>query len=471
MCLPFVARPDEKNEKWDGVSGRDGGLTSTSEWDRREGEAMASKHALGRVVLGASTARCSLAVVTGGSWGAAAGMVRAAAATARAGGVASIASAVSAVGSAAGSCGRVTRSFAAAGLEARVGGFGRGVASSASRASSSNSTEGVGEEKASAAEGVKEGRAEGGKEGSGEEAGADEEGGWGEAGEDDSEKNPFVRALTAIFTMGTAIPFAGGVALYFAGEEEDVEVATRGWPEFLRGPTLYLKHELEVAVAEYADPQSDRLLPQEPWEVEKGIVAPRTLVLDLEETLVHAVWERKKGWTILQRPGLQQFLDFASHYYEIVVFSSMNAGFTDPVMERVDPQRTRIAYRLGRADCKFTKKGVYVRDLSKLGRDLHNIVYVTASPETFELQPDNGIAVSKFKLEEGGDEEEELRAVYDTELLDLIPFLESLATANRANIPDVRAVIKTYRGKNVGEEFRRRSQANRARKGRAAGQK
>ena len=292
-------------------------------------------------------------------------------------------------------------------------------------------------------------------------------GGWGEAGDD--EKNPFVRALTLIFTIGTTIPFVGGVALYFAGEEEDVEEATRGWPDVLRRPTLYLKHELEAWVAEYADPQSDRLLPQEPWEVERGIVAPRTLVLDLEETLVHAVWERKKGWTILQRPGLQQFLDFASHYYEIVVFSSMSAGFTDPVMERVDPMRTRIAYRLGRADCKFTKKGVYVRDLSKLGRDLSNIVYVTASPETFELQPDNGIAVSKFKLEEGDNDEEKLKAVYDTELLDLIPFLESLATANRTNIPDVRTVIKTYRGKNVGEEFRRRSQANKIRKRKAAG--
>lgn len=31
----------------------------------------------------------------------------------------------------------------------------------------------------------------------------------------------------------------------------------------------------------------------------------KTLVLDLDDLLVHKEWTRKKGWTIYKRPGVQ----------------------------------------------------------------------------------------------------------------------------------------------------------------------
>lgn len=54
------------------------------------------------------------------------------------------------------------------------------------------------------------------------------------------------------------------------------------------------------------------------------------------------------------------------------------------------------------------------QDLSKLNRDLKRVVIIDDESESFKLQPDNGIKVSEFK----GDST-------DTELVQLIPFLES----------------------------------------------
>lgn len=66
-------------------------------------------------------------------------------------------------------------------------------------------------------------------------------------------------------------------------------------------------------------PVREKLLPDFP----EGIEPLPTLVLDLEDTLVHMEWDRKYGWRVVKRPGLDTFLmRMAQSGYEIVIFTS-----------------------------------------------------------------------------------------------------------------------------------------------------
>ncbi len=44
------------------------------------------------------------------------------------------------------------------------------------------------------------------------------------------------------------------------------------------------------------------------------------------------------------------------------------------------------------------KEGKHVRDLSKLNRDLSNVLLITADPDAYYLQPDNAIKVPQLHL-------------------------------------------------------------------------
>ena len=48
----------------------------------------------------------------------------------------------------------------------------------------------------------------------------------------------------------------------------------------------------------------------------------RTLVLDLDDTLVHSDWTRGRGWRTFKRPGADDFIRQLAQYYELVVFTS-----------------------------------------------------------------------------------------------------------------------------------------------------
>ncbi len=43
----------------------------------------------------------------------------------------------------------------------------------------------------------------------------------------------------------------------------------------------------------------------------------RTLVLDLDNTLVHSDWSRARGWRTFKRPGAEDFLRTMSQFYEV----------------------------------------------------------------------------------------------------------------------------------------------------------
>ncbi len=118
----------------------------------------------------------------------------------------------------------------------------------------------------------------------------------------------------------------------------------------------------------------------------------RTLVLDLDDLLVHSDWTRGRGWRTFKRPGAEDFLKQMAQLYEIVLYTHALPTYADPILDRLDPSRF-IVYRLYR-DSTLYQHGHHVRELSKLNRDMSKVLFVTSDPEACKLHSNNTVLVS-----------------------------------------------------------------------------
>jgi CTD small phosphatase-like protein 2 len=108
-----------------------------------------------------------------------------------------------------------------------------------------------------------------------------------------------------------------------------------------------------------------------------------TLVLDLDETLIH--FDEKEDGTsqFLIRPYAQYFLKQVAKYYEVVIFTAALQDYADYILDRMDTTHA-ITYRLYRQHTDFSNN-VYQKDLSKIGRELSRTIIVDNNAENFQL--------------------------------------------------------------------------------------
>ena len=172
---------------------------------------------------------------------------------------------------------------------------------------------------------------------------------------------------------------------------------------------------------------------------------PPTLVLGLEDTLVHIVWDQKNGFRVAKRPGVDKFIQYLSQFYEIVVFSALPFSTADEIITALDPHQL-IAHRLFQdSTCKEGRE--FKKDISYLNRDLTQTVCVEGVREALSRQPENAAFIKRF----------EDPTVPDTELEDLLPFLIHLA--RRPGV-DYRHVLKNeYGNVDVGKKFNEKLKA------------
>lgn len=137
-------------------------------------------------------------------------------------------------------------------------------------------------------------------------------------------------------------------------EEEKLHVNTpSGW-----GVKLFynrIKARMGDLTSYYKDPTFEKLLPDEDLQFRP----PYTLVLSLEDLLVHSEWSREHGWRVAKRPGVDYFIRYLSQYYEIVLFTSVPSMMADQVLRKLDPYRI-IRWPLFREATKY-KDGEYIK--------------------------------------------------------------------------------------------------------------
>lgn len=81
-----------------------------------------------------------------------------------------------------------------------------------------------------------------------------------------------------------------------------------------------------------------------------------------------------------------------SKYYEIVIFTAASQDYADFILDVLDSEKTFLSHRLYRQHTQYDD-GVYVKDLSILGRDLSKTIIIDNIKENFERQERNGIEI------------------------------------------------------------------------------
>ena len=127
-----------------------------------------------------------------------------------------------------------------------------------------------------------------------------------------------------------------------------------------------------------------------------------TLVLDLDETLISfRINQRGKG-ILKMRPGLFKFLKKVKTKYELVVFTAGTKEYADPIIDIIEQKEKFFIKRLFRQHTIY-RDNIYIKDLTKLGRDLSKIIIVDNMPQNFCLQKENGILISNYFGQDNGD--------------------------------------------------------------------
>jgi CTD small phosphatase-like protein 2 len=168
---------------------------------------------------------------------------------------------------------------------------------------------------------------------------------------------------------------------------------------------------------------------------------PITLVLDLDETLVHCSVEEPSSCDlefgvefhgmdyqvyVKLRPHLQRFLTAVSGQFEVIVFTASQPVYANELLDRIDPHRQLVHHRLFRDSC-LQVEGNFLKDLSVLGRDLKTTILVDNSPHAFGYQLDNGVPIESWFDDDS-----------DRELVKLERFLRQLHGQT-----DVRKTLRT----------------------------
>jgi len=158
----------------------------------------------------------------------------------------------------------------------------------------------------------------------------------------------------------------------------------------------------------------------------------KTLILDLDETLVHSSFvpfEKNDiilnvdfesvmyNIYVLVRPGAEEFIKKVSKYFEVVIFTASISKYALPLLDILDHEK-KIKYRLTREHCTFLN-GIYIKELKKLNRNLSDLIIVDNSPLAYAFDSDNGLPIKTWYDDPN-----------DNELDKIYPLLEFLSRVN-----------------------------------------
>jgi len=177
------------------------------------------------------------------------------------------------------------------------------------------------------------------------------------------------------------------------------------------------------------------------------MVQRKTLVLDLDETLIHSHHDGVLRQTVKpgtppdfvlkvvidrhpvrffvhKRPHVDFFLDVVSQWYDLVVFTASMEIYGAAVAEKLDRNRGILKRRYYRQHCQFELLS-YTKDLSTITNDLSSIFIIDNSPGAYRSYPDNAIPIQSWFCD-----------ATDLALLNLLPMLDALRFCS-----DVRSVL------------------------------
>ncbi|KAJ5212618.1 uncharacterized protein N7498_004264 [Penicillium cinerascens] len=189
----------------------------------------------------------------------------------------------------------------------------------------------------------------------------------------------------------------------------------------------------------------------------------KTLVLDLDETLIHSLAKGGRMssghmvevklsmpmttaltpggpqttlgpqhpilYYVHKRPHCDDFLRKICKWYKLVIFTASVQEYADPVIDWLEQERKYFQARYYRQHCTL-RNGAYIKDLSSVEPDLSKVMILDNSPMSYIFHEDNAIPIEGW-----------INDPTDNGLLHLIPMFEALQY-----VTDVRALLALRRG-------------------------
>lgn len=179
-----------------------------------------------------------------------------------------------------------------------------------------------------------------------------------------------------------------------------------------------------------------------------NIVSRKTLVLDLDETLIHSHHDANARPTtekpntppdftlsvqidghpvrfcVHKRPHVDFFLNVISKWYDLVVFTASMEIYGSAVADKLDNNRGILTRRFFRQHCDLVQ-GSYTKNLSAVNLDMSKVFILDNSPGAYRAYPNNAIPIKSWFSD-----------AQDTALLNLLPVLDALRFC-----ADVRSVL------------------------------
>ena len=189
----------------------------------------------------------------------------------------------------------------------------------------------------------------------------------------------------------------------------------------------FFKHNILIINSTYGRVLPSILLRQNKLNINKDIpylkndppLNKNTLIIGLEDTIInfHLDGNSYKSKGILSlRPGVTLFFEEIKKNYEIIVFSLFDKKNADYIIDAFEGKEKYIDYRLYREHC-IVRDNEFIKDLSRIGRNIEKMIIVDNLPQCFMLQKENGINIRSYWEEDKN----------DVVLLDLIPVLINIA--------------------------------------------
>ena len=179
-----------------------------------------------------------------------------------------------------------------------------------------------------------------------------------------------------------------------------------------------------------------------------NLVSRKTLVLDLDETLIHSHHDGNSRpssekpstppdftlnvhidghpvkFCVHKRPHVDFFLSVISDWYDLVVFTASMEIYGSAVADKLDNNRGILTRRFFRQHCDLVQ-GSYTKNLSFVNIDMSKVFILDNSPAAYRAYPNNAIPIRSWFSD-----------AQDTALLNLLPVLDALRFC-----ADVRSVL------------------------------
>lgn len=181
-------------------------------------------------------------------------------------------------------------------------------------------------------------------------------------------------------------------------------------------------------------------------------VKRKTLVLDLDETLIHSqhdgmgrgaivkpgkpadfilnvvIDNHPVSFFVHKRPHVDYFLETVAQWFDLVVFTASMEVYGKAVCDKLDEKRVIFKKRYYRQDCRLEFQS-YTKDLHQVNKDLGSVFILDNSPGAYRHYTENAIPIKSWFSDP-----------YDTCLLNLLPMLDALRFTR-----DVRSVLSRNR--------------------------